>query len=85
MEIDSVFSCSGGDWRCLHAELRLRFAFWGYTPHVFAKSGKVVWNDWDAKMGKIKSLEGAEFEGLAAARKVEKERDQGGDASHVAG
>jgi hypothetical protein len=40
---------------------RLGFAFLGYTPGVFAKSEKVVWNDWDARMGIIKSGEGIYF------------------------
>ena len=46
-------------------EFRLRFAFWGYTPPVFAKSEKVVWNDRGARLGKNKSVEGHDFDGVA--------------------
>ena len=66
-------------------EFRLGFAFWGYTPYVFEKSEKVVWNDWDARMGKTESVEGRDLEGVAAGRESGLRLDLGERASHGAG
>jgi hypothetical protein len=66
-------------------EFRLGFAFWGYTPHVFAKSEKVVWIDWDASMGKEQSVEGVGYERVAGIRETGLWRDWSRKVSHVAG
>jgi hypothetical protein len=69
----------------LSDEFRLGFAFWGYTPYVFAKSEKVVWIDWDARMGKSKSVEADDLQEVAAVREWGLRGDSGRGASHVAG
>jgi hypothetical protein len=77
--------CDGVVWFRRATGFRLGFAFWGHTPGVLAKSEKVVWIDWDAGMGKNKSVEGDDLEEVAAERKCELRGDSGGGESRVAG
>jgi hypothetical protein len=48
-----------------------RGSLFGGIPYVFAKSKKLVWNEWDARMGIFESGEAIEFERFATGREWE--------------
>jgi hypothetical protein len=70
-----------GDWLlglscvCVFgADSALSFAggsLFGGIPYVFAKSKKLVWNEWDARMGIFERGEAIEFERFATGREWE--------------